>query len=483
MIRTLAWKEYREHRSIWVALTGLTTLLVVSIYLFQEPRIVTPDSNKQRVLLLVAYVMAATYGLVCGSMMLAAEREGRTLTLLDALTGRRSPVWLTKLTVGVALVAGNVLWIAALGVVLRIPVTLAVVETGQQAGPRAIVVLLETPATSLELPVWEQGLVWVVTAASAGFIAYAWGLFLSALCRSVLTAAVLGVLAVGSLTGTVYALTVRQGLGFLTCQVLLAMVALEGSWAVFCRPDWTRSSPWLGFKQLLWLTWRQGWVAGLALVLIVALLVVPPVPPPWPLATWTVGVVCGTMVFAPEQAAGSFGVLGNQRLPLGRVWVVKTAFWAVVAAGVAGLVFAITLPIEGSSWEAFRLTRSRVQAQSIDLALATMAGAGVYLSVWLVTGFSVAQFCMLAVRNSAAAVVIAIVVSGAVLLLWVPSSIMGGLKAWQLYVVPVLLLVGSRLAMWPWASNRLGSRKPALLLIGCAVLSAAWIGATLWYCL
>ena len=42
----------------------------------------------------------------------------------------------------------------------------------------------------------------------------------------------------------------------------------------------------------------------------------------WPVATLLVGVLCGATAFADEQQ-GPFRFLGDQRLPLGRFWLVK----------------------------------------------------------------------------------------------------------------------------------------------------------------
>jgi hypothetical protein len=59
--------------------------------------------------------------------------------------------------------------------------------------------------------------------------------------------------------------------------------------------------------------------------------------------------------------------------------------------------------------------------------------------------------------------------------------IVGGVSAWQLWAVPVLLLATGRLAMWPWAAGRLESGKPALLLWCCGLLAVAWVAGSLWY--
>ncbi|MFL5246054.1 MAG: hypothetical protein ACJ8FY_28620, partial [Gemmataceae bacterium] len=46
---------------------------------------------------------------------------------------------------------------------------------------------------------------------------------------------------------------------------------------------------------------------------------------------------------------------------------------------------------------------------------------------------------------------------------------------------PLILLVGSRLAYWPWIGNRLVSLRPLVALIACGVLAVGWIGSQLAY--
>ena len=104
MIATLAWKEYREHRPVCVALAVLAAVLIVIAAQFLPPAgTIPPDSDKQVGISGLAIMLAVVYGLLCGSMLLAGERELGTLPFLDVLTARRSRVWTTKLLVGAAL--------------------------------------------------------------------------------------------------------------------------------------------------------------------------------------------------------------------------------------------------------------------------------------------------------------------------------------------------------------------------------------------
>ena len=94
MILTLTWKEYREHRSIWLTMVVMTGLLAAGLALFA-----TPEEGLVRVGLSVLG-MAAVYGVVCGAMMLAGEREAGTLVFLDIFLGRRGLLWLWKSLIG-----------------------------------------------------------------------------------------------------------------------------------------------------------------------------------------------------------------------------------------------------------------------------------------------------------------------------------------------------------------------------------------------
>jgi hypothetical protein len=104
-----------------------------------------------------------------------------------------------------------------------------------------------------------------------------------------------------------------------------------------------------------------------------------------------------------------------------------------------------------------------------------------FLTVWLLYGFSFGQFFTLVFRKSAEAVLVAVVVTVSALAVWLPALVLGGVQWWQILGTPVLLLGGTRLAMWAWAGGRLYTFKPALALASTGVLAGAWIGGSLWY--
>src|SRR5262245_4585481 len=71
MIRTVAWKEYREHRSIWLAMALAAVVGLGSLpALFVPPGGFGFGSDKSTFLMIGAAILACTYGLVCGAMML-----------------------------------------------------------------------------------------------------------------------------------------------------------------------------------------------------------------------------------------------------------------------------------------------------------------------------------------------------------------------------------------------------------------------------
>ncbi|MGH7227483.1 MAG: hypothetical protein ACRELF_30085, partial [Gemmataceae bacterium] len=120
MIRALLWKEYHEHRVIWLALA-----IVGGGGLYGLSQLLGPvwnlsyDSMRDS-LRVVAVLFAWAYGLVCGAMLLANERESGTLDFLDILPARRIELWLVKSAFGVLLLLAQLAVLAAFVVGLNI---------------------------------------------------------------------------------------------------------------------------------------------------------------------------------------------------------------------------------------------------------------------------------------------------------------------------------------------------------------------------
>ena len=84
MIFTLAWKEVREHQSIWLTMVVMSIALglgLSKVVALGDATLAAP------VAALTILGLAATYGVVCGAMMFAGEHEGGTLVFLDIFLG------------------------------------------------------------------------------------------------------------------------------------------------------------------------------------------------------------------------------------------------------------------------------------------------------------------------------------------------------------------------------------------------------------
>ncbi len=470
MFRSLAWKEYREHRPVWLAMAGLSALFVYATVLLggDLPNIGYGDATTTLVVGVLG--LAATYGLVCGAIMLAGEREGQTLPYLDALPSRRLSLWAAKALLG----AGFTLAHGLLGV--------AVISVG-------------VPGSVPGLSGWE----WLVPLVALE--AYAFGLFGSSVGASVLSAIVwaLPPLAFGwAAAGSV--LWPPPAELFVARAVFVAL-ALAASACFFALPDLRRwadgpargagrdgraspaaprgpSSPW-GWRVLVWLTWRQGrapffvlmpfaFLAGLALP--EAGVVV------WPAATLLIGVVFGTGAFLDEQVATSNRFLGDQRLPAGRVWLTKVGLWFGLALALAALMLltgaAAAVAADAQRRAAGGAGRGRFFG---DVEVLEFVSPWQFFLLGPVYGFAVGQFYALVWRKSAVAVVVALMVAAGAVSVWVPSLVAGGLHGWQLWGLPLGLLVATRLAMWPWVANRLRGRPLFAGVMGCGALASLWV--------
>jgi hypothetical protein len=471
MMLQIAWKEYREHRSVWLAMAVIGSMLVIG------PAVLLPalESSTSPQVDMVNMAMAAagavlTYGLVCGAMMFAGEREAGTLPFLEALTGRQFSLWRAKVAAGALFCVLQGLALAGVG--------LAVAPGSPEIDPLHGFWLL--PLVALD--------------------AFVWGLLASGLCRSVLTAA--GLAVVFWFTG-VSVLVPCSFLGWPTMVVFrigLLALALPCSAVLFGRTEPPRPSalpfvpprlrptvrPPAAWQVLLWLPFRQGW--GLALVL--ALLSLPmglvllPAGPVWWLAfSLLVGVLCGTATLGSEQGDGSSSFLGNQRFPLGRIWAIKSAYWLAIAVAVL-LLFVIVGVASHAARNIGMPKRDFIDHDTSAFAgsfLFTPRNWYVFAPLGLVYGFAVGQFYALIWRKSVVAVVVALLISPGIVGLWLPSVIWGGLPLWQVLLPPVLLLAATRLVLWDWASIGLRNWRPALTLSAGGLLAASAIAVALGY--
>ena len=84
MIASLVWKEYREHRSIWIAMAVMAVGTLTIATQWKLPNgWKAGDQDAVATVVAGAFVLAGMYGLVCGAMMFAGERESRAMPYLD----------------------------------------------------------------------------------------------------------------------------------------------------------------------------------------------------------------------------------------------------------------------------------------------------------------------------------------------------------------------------------------------------------------
>src|SRR5262249_48140714 len=184
---------------------------------------------------------------------------------------------------------------------------------------------------------------------------------------------------------------------------------------------------------LAWLPAGGGGVEG-PLILAAAVLlglVLAAEPLLWCLGVLAVALACGAAVFAGEQAEGSYRFLGDQRLPPGRGWAVKTACWlawAVLAAAPGRLGGGASRggwgapPAGGAAWQ----TLKRLLGE--DLLPGVTRGEAFVLT--LAYGFATGHFAALVLQRRVVAVAVAAVATAAFLYLWLPSLLLGGLTLW-----------------------------------------------------
>lgn len=540
MILTLTWKEVCEHRAIWVAMAFLTSVLG-----FGLARIVAPTDAAlaTAVATLTNLGLAAAYGVVCGSMMLAGEHEAGTLAFLDIFLGRREMLWLGKWLIGTLLAVTQALTVAlALYLMQQAPPAWCVAVVGFGERGRGLHALAIRPRPEL----------WFLLLPVVTLEAYAWGMFGSALTRRVLPAAAVSAMvatpiwlfAICAASPVVLAVrAVAAGVVLLLSHVIFVMQERDPSFgpARELEPEevgdpkeqfielWEKLErkvppiPHLGQpvapassteaevlggwdpqpvalpsakarrgpapvdatapRQVLWwLTWQQAWLlcGGVAVAsLLVGLLMPLNGQVLWPVATLVLGVACGTASFAAEQRDLSYQFLAAQHFPLPAIWRFKTLFWLVVA------VLASLLLVVGGLWAI--ATQGALRGAGVGRltfhfgTLRELLGPAVFFGAWLVYGFCAGQVFVWLCRKTILAILLAVLVSAGALGLWLPSLLCGGMRGWQVWVLPLLTLGAARLLVRAWAGGRIKERKPIAALVGYALVGLAWVGVNFGY--
>ena len=474
MISVILWKEYREHRAFWLvfAVLAVGTLIGVPIVFASD---FERDSGLRESFAVAGLVLAWAYAMICGGMMFAGEREAKTDSFLDTLPGGRHRVWVAKCIAGSIFVGAYALGVAV------IVATSSLVERSD----------------------WLVGILVLPVSVALGF---GWGLVTSAFARTVLGAIGLAIAVQCLFTPAVIAVSIlfvafTQFLFprwlveplFLAFLALACLFPLRLSSLAYTRVDRNRRrtdemKPGLladfrrQAKAMLWLSARQirgltFWLLPLAFVL--GLLTIPQPLLFWPLVTLILGTVCGVTCFLDEQD-GPRRFLGDQRYPLGTVWGIKVGlrflllFISLFAAIVPLLVLLFidlgSRSHDRASQEALsgRLFRSRLVGFTIP--------TGVMLFAPALTGFAVGLLSGIVFRKAFIAVMAGVALALFALGVWVPGLLIGGVPSWQVFLVPVILLVAARLLMRPWTAERLLTRRVVLAMIGLIVCCVLLLG-------
>ena len=482
MVRAIVWKEFREQGLIGLTLVVLGGGVLVAVAVLADP----PQKNAAPGDLLrglgagtlATLLLAVTAGTVCGGALFAAEREAGTHGFLDALPAPRAGVWTAKLLAGGLLAAGQAGLLIAAGLALG---------------------LLATPG-------------WAVAVAVYSMLAFCWGTLGSTLARTTLGSVGIAVPA-ATLFSFVYLFPIllvfanpgtpvpRPAGAFLFLGLMFATPLLWSAVA-YTRPDREReadervppppavylaepSTPVvvvaaaarrsrLGVKALLWLTVRQ--LAGAALpmagfaVAAGLALLLPTIEPfvAWPSLALLAGVFAGITAFANEQTSGSARFWGEQRLPAGRMWLVKVLVhlaFALLLVGLVALPSAVRAALPGSGARAEAGLSAVFRTLMFEPRVLGVEGWK-YLLAPVGYGFAAGVLCGMLFKKPVVGAGVAGVAGGVAFAAALPGLLGGGTRHEWLWLPPLLALAAGRALLGPWAAERVATRRGLLPLVG-----------------
>ncbi|MGF1582103.1 MAG: ABC transporter permease [Gemmataceae bacterium] len=480
----LAWKEYRQQLSFWLAIVVLAVFaaLVCMASVPDGSFAVGSDRFLRDVFRVIMWILAATGGVVAGALLFAGEKETRTTWFLDLLPTRRTTIWLGKVLAGFGLTLLQVLvlcliWMIASSRAWSQPWSFATVAQWEQEFLEALN---------------AQGII-LIALGSLAIEGFVWATLASTLTRTVMAA--VGLTIVFSMVAWLMYLATtfeQEAYLYVVPRVILWSLALGVSAWVYWAPTRERATP-VGrvpssFQSLLWLSWRQSYVlwytllvTSLATSVVVAFAGIVA----WPIASLLVGVIGGLHVFQSDQTNDRFRFLGDQRFPMTCVWLLKV-FLGLVAVCVSLVVMRLmalaimvgrsheepNFQITAPDWNAFL-----IEEQFVPELIPMIQ----FLPVWATYGFSVGLLCGQMFQKPIVSSIVAQGISVLLLLLWIPLIVCGGLPTWQLYVVPVVFLTTSWLHMRSWISGRSHEFWPCMRFIGTGVFVALWMFVVLGY--
>jgi hypothetical protein len=330
MIAALVWKEYREHRAIWLAMAGFSALFLTAL----AARHPADRLNELQPSLfgMAAVFLCWAYGVVCGGMLLAGEAEEGTPAFLDTLPTSRRRLWSAKCLMGVSLVLG---FGAALALF------------------RA---LLGYAARDMLAVVGAMVL--------AGLTSLGWGLLFSARGERVLHAiakaigaqvlAGLGLLLLLVVSDVLFEFkTLSSPVVLCEAEVMLGMWAFGSSRRIYCATDrlrlvgelspWSEAMPGIALGPTAWLCQKQMRLFAFCLMAfsLAGGVMVTQAGTGWCVPiTLVICLSCGLVTFHGEKGdPAAFRFLGDQRFPLAWVWLVKTRMYLLLATTASLVVF------------------------------------------------------------------------------------------------------------------------------------------------
>jgi hypothetical protein len=473
MIPAIGWKQWREQR-----LPASILLMVGASYLIILRSTESPQHSKldfMPYVTVVAALVSAAYGLIGGALLLAGDREERTQGFLEQLTPSRLSLWLAKALVGTAF---TLLHSLLLGAILY-----GIWSDKLQPGD----VLRQC---------------WVIPLYA--LVAFGWGACASALAQTVPLALVIGGLpAIASvLVGSFLirpALWSEPDRAELLGGVVVVGATLLASVLLHCWADIRRSLGDIGQRPFLtgpryaassrwlWLRWRQSWPILLLLILgfVVGWWLPTRAMLLWPVVTLAGGLIIGSALLERRQG---WEFLQEQRLRGRTVWVPGTLAGLLVAACFGGLVLGGAVLRQPKVNESVSKKPPFLE-RAMGIREEWLAGSNeryalpgntaVFLTLWLLAGFSVGRLGILSFARKAITVGVGLPVSVLLAGVWIPSILNQGLLWWQALMPCAVLLLGCVLV--DWSQGALARRGKAILVASCLVVALAWVAGVLWH--
>ena len=487
IFRRVFWKEYRQQRSLWIAMACVSLMLTLLVFEFI---VGNPDFTKIQqleTLLATALGLPALYLLGSGAALFAGEHEAGTFEFQQSLPTGAGPVFAAKVLFALLSEAALLLpmWLLVLTLTCR--------PWERSGGESGIVA-----AWGTQLPLFALQM-------------FVWATLFSLLLRRVLIAAVLGV-AVASIAVPIVGLELSRPFVAHPITVLgywragsIAIVGLVDVWlglrwfrlrrdgsrgdrlevakdalatassgvvrsahAMAASPPLTRRWAVSALGRLVWQHGRQ----SLVTMLVFSLLLVPVAvtvlvrqkfdlndPRDQLLMLSVLGLalaavpLIGQCAFMSDQRRCSYRFLADRGMPPGRVWLSRQAViygYLTCLVLIPALLFAL-----------FEYVASPTPAGMIGEMLAFVVG-------YVVLGLAVGQFCAMFVPSGLLAGVVSIPLT-ALLAGW--CCVMAYLQVswlWSAAPIPVALLLATRLRTAGWLVERSDARAwfwPATALV------------------